>query len=1130
MACNYVVTAHPPTAVSHSLVGRLTGQNDLNLVVALGTRIEIFRLLSEGLSPVCTVNIFGRISTMELLRMPGDREDSVVFTTERRQLCLLGWDGETCEIVTRSNGLISDRVGRPREAGDQLLIVDPQLRFLGLQVYDSMLKLIPVDPVEGLREAFNVRLEEQNVLDLCFLHCCTSPNVMVLHVDVHNRCHLKTYEVCACEKELRPQWGVSHVDSTSHKVIPVPPPCGGVILVAEESITYFLTSDEFKRVPIDPCEIQAFALVDEDGSRILVGDSLGFLYMLIIGQVDGLVTSLEWESLGQTSIPSTLSYLDSGTVYVGSACGDSQLIALTGQRDPGCGNYFSVRETYCNLGPIVDFCVVDVERQGQCQLVTCSGVSKDGSLRQVRNGIGINEIAEIELEGIQNMWALRANYDALYDAYLVQSFVGETRVLTLSAPLTALSSVLDRASDDAEGLEETDIAGFDLRSRTLLCANMIYNTWLQVTSKSVRLVSCETLQCVCKWSPPNGSAIVVATCTASQIIVATQCCRLTCLTIPLDTNESVQLVEGVQLLLEHGVACMCCSQLEVGKIGAKLLCVGMWTETTLRIYKLPSLELAGTELLGGDFIARSVLMVAYDCTTTLFCGLGNGQLLTFSIDTNAASLRERKTVSLGTQPILLRAFRARGNIHVFAGCDRPAVVYSSSGKMNFSNVNLKGVGCVCPFHCVSFPDHMAISTETKLIIGAIDEIQKLHIRTIPLHEQPRRICHLAETRAFGVITVLRCDGPIADDSPFNETYYLRVYDDQTFEEVDSVELKPYETACSVISTSFGIDSGPQFLVVGTALTPPGEAEPTQGRIIVFQLVDRTLLKATEVQAHGAVYAMADFNGRLLAGINSRVQLYNWGDPATHGVGVLVEDCSHHGHILALYIATRGNVVVVGDLMKSISVLSHDPEQGKLDEVARDFDANWMTAVSTIDDNTFIGAEQGLNFFTARRNDDAATTEEKARLDVVGVFHVGDFVNSFRHGSLVMQVPPTDPSAGDATVEPMLLFGTISGMIGAVKSLPAETFLRFEKMQKAMQKSVCGVGGLVHADWRSFHSDKKTQDCRGFVDGDLIESFLDLPKWQMEEVTNMMNTAESARGAAVSFTVEDLQKMVEDANH
>lgn len=67
-----------------------------------------------------------------------------------------------------------------------------------------------------------------------------------------------------------------------------------------------------------------------------------------------------------------------------------QLVKLNVQPDVK-GSYVEVLERYVNLGPIVDFCVVDLERQGQGQVVTCSGAYKDGSLRVVRNGIGINE-------------------------------------------------------------------------------------------------------------------------------------------------------------------------------------------------------------------------------------------------------------------------------------------------------------------------------------------------------------------------------------------------------------------------------------------------------------------------------------------------------------------------------------------------------------------------------------------------------------------------------------------------------------------------------------------------------------------------------------------------------------------
>jgi DNA damage-binding protein 1 len=44
-----------------------------------------------------------------------------------------------------------------------------------------------------------------------------------------------------------------------------------------------------------------------------------------------------------------------------------------------------------NLGPIVDFCVVDLYRQGQGQVVTCSGAFKDGSIGVFGNGTEIIE-------------------------------------------------------------------------------------------------------------------------------------------------------------------------------------------------------------------------------------------------------------------------------------------------------------------------------------------------------------------------------------------------------------------------------------------------------------------------------------------------------------------------------------------------------------------------------------------------------------------------------------------------------------------------------------------------------------------------------------------------------------------
>lgn len=52
--------------------------------------------------------------------------------------------------------------------------------------------------------------------------------------------------------------------------------------------------------------------------------------------------------------------------------------------------------------------------------------------------------------------------------------------------------------------------------------------------------------------------------------------------------------------------------------------------------------------------------------------------------------------------------------------------------------------------------------------------------------------------------------------------------------------------------------------------------------------------------------------------------------------------------------------------------------------------------------------------------------------------------------------------------------------------------------------VHGVGGLSHAQWRSFSNEHRTSEAaQNFIDGDLIETFLDLTRDEMEEVNHII---------------------------
>ena len=56
-------------------------------------------------------------------------------------------------------------------------------------------------------------------------------------------------------------------------------------------------------------------------------------------------------------------------------------------------------------------------------------------------------------------------------------------------------------------------------------------------------------------------------------------------------------------------------------------------------------------------------------------------------------------------------------------------------------------------NCDAYPNSLVLSMEDSFIIGTVDQIQKLHVRTIPLMETPRRLAHQVSTHTFAVITV-----------------------------------------------------------------------------------------------------------------------------------------------------------------------------------------------------------------------------------------------------------------------------------------------------------------------------------------------------------------------------------------
>ncbi|XP_044775752.1 DNA damage-binding protein 1 isoform X3 [Neomonachus schauinslandi] len=1078
MSYNYVVTAQKPTAVNGCVTGHFTSAEDLNLLIAKNTRLEIYVVTAEGLRPVKEVGMYGKIAVMELFRPKGESKDLLFILTAKYNACILEYkqSGESIDIITRAHGNVQDRIGRPSETGI-IGIIDPECRMIGLRLYDGLFKVIPLDRDNKELKAFNIRLEELHVIDVKFLYGCQAPTICFVYQDPQGR-HVKTYEVSLREKEFnKGPWKQENVEAEASMVIAVPEPFGGAIIIGQESITYH-NGDKYLAIAppiIKQSTIVCHNRVDPNGSRYLLGDMEGRLFMLLLEkeeQMDGTVTlkDLRVELLGETSIAECLTYLDNGVVFVGSRLGDSQLVKLNVDSNEQ-GSYVVAMETFTNLGPIVDMCVVDLERQGQGQLVTCSGAFKEGSLRIIRNGIGIHEHASIDLPGIKGLWPLRSDPNRETDDTLVLSFVGQTRVLMLNG----------------EEVEETELMGFVDDQQTFFCGNVAHQQLIQITSASVRLVSQEPKALVGEWKEPQGKNISVASCNCSQVVVAVGR-ALYYLQIRPQELRQISHTE-----MEHEVACLDITPLGDSNGLSPLCAIGLWTDISARILKLPSFELLHKEMLGGEIIPRSILMTTFESSHYLLCALGDGALFYFGLNIETGLLSDRKKVTLGTQPTVLRTFRSLSTTNVFACSDRPTVIYSSNHKLVFSNVNLKEVNYMCPLNSDGYPDSLALANNSTLTIGTIDEIQKLHIRTVPLYESPRKICYQEVSQCFGVLSsrieVQDTSGGTTALRPSASTQALS-------SSVSSSKL--FSSSTAPHETSFG-------------------EEVEQGRIVVFQYSDGKLQTVAEKEVKGAVYSMVEFNGKLLASINSTVRLYEWTTEKE-----LRTECNHYNNIMALYLKTKGDFILVGDLMRSVLLLAYKPMEGNFEEIARDFNPNWMSAVEILDDDNFLGAENAFNLFVCQKDSAATTDEERQHLQEVGLFHLGEFVNVFCHGSLVMQNlgETSTPTQGS------VLFGTVNGMIGLVTSLSESWYNLLLDMQNRLNKVIKSVGKIEHSFWRSFHTERKTEPATGFIDGDLIESFLDISRPKMQEVVANLQYDDGS-GMKREATADDLIKVVEE---
>ncbi|KAI0647974.1 CPSF A subunit region-domain-containing protein [Trametes meyenii] len=901
--------------------------------------------------------------------------------------------------------------------------------------------------------------------------------------------------------------------------------------------------------------ITAWSAVDVGCRRVILGDAYGRLSMLAF---DEGTVSFTLVPLGETSPATSLTYLSSQVLYIGSHFGDSQLLrihpapianasidtlpipksihamtpsALASASDKGKGKgradapadrstrdprvvstkgtFIEVLQTYDNIAPIMDAVLDDIDGSGQPQVITASGGRNTGSLRVIRTEADFQEQARLDgLSGITDLWPVRPRYEDRSHTHLVVSTIRETLVLSFAgketvthvdpsvagfathAPTFALGNIPRRQSTTTAGRTTSSYVDSPLVA--------------QITPEGVRLVEYDptlhAFSAVGKgWSPNelqlNGSTseIVAAAMSPSQFVVGLRGGRLALLN--LGTNDALQVVKTRDFPDE--ICSISCTPFDPAKPYATTIAVSFWGSNKVTVLSLESAETFLSPVCEAILPAlpRSVLLHNFgtgvspkdaDFHPHLLVGLADGSVATFSFRDRA--LHDRKLASLGNAPANLSLCTVDGRKVTIASGVRANVLYWDRQRVRPSPVGIKYMVRGTTLNAEAFPSCLAIATSSALLIGNIQGVDKMQIRTIPLGlDNPRKLAYHPVQQVFGVACTRTAPGRVGDKEDITGSFKL--LDAHSFQQLHHFQCNPDEEPSAVLALpGEGSDRCPA-LCLGTVVVRPEEKEPSRGRLVVFSLASSEGVRSLSILASqdvkGCVYTLARVSDDVIvAAINTSVASFRIRDNGPGEASPLaLEKVAewNHSHFVT-NLVWDGQYLLVGDAISSVSMLKVVEGGQRLESIARDYGPLWPVSIESTG-NGVIGANSDCNLFSFVLQ----TGGQRAVLEKDGEYHIDDVVNKLIKGAL----SSADVSE-DQAVKASHVFFTSTGRIGAILDMNDATSLHMTALQRNMAKSLVGPGGVDHTQRRTPATPRGHIDAEpayGFLDGDFLESLL-----------------------------------------
>ncbi|KAJ3215584.1 Cleavage and polyadenylation specificity factor subunit 1 [Dinochytrium kinnereticum] len=360
----------------------------------------------------------------------------------------------------------------------------------------------------------------------------------------------------------------------------------------------------------------------------------------------------------------------------------------------------------------------------------------------------------------------------------------------------------------------------------------------------------------------------------------------------------------------------------------------------------------------------------------------------------------------------------------------------------------------------------------------------------------------------------------------------------TWETVDRYEFQEYEQVltCQAVSLhSKQTTSGQKlFLAVGTGWFR-GEDLSVRGRFLLFDIIDvvpeidnpqtnHKLKVLYTNEEKSPITAICAVNGYLLAAIGSRIIMHSFEDNESLS-GVAFFDVNVYVNTLT----SVKNMILVGDVMKSMLFLGFQEEPPQLKLLGKDYHSLQVHAANYLIDESSISftvSDSDSNLHLMNYAPYNIQSESGQKLIRRGELHAGSRVQSIVR---LRKTGVRDPRTGDVTMPKQYwnVCGMLDGNIGYLVPVSEKLYKRAYALYSKMVNSLQHHAGLNPRGFRQLrHRNRPLSTSlssgppgpRFILDGDILCTYLSLSVEQQKELAN-------AVGSTIERNVDDVLEAV-----